>query len=83
MAEAILRRLKTDGPLSTAAFSEHGHAVDWWWAPTRASRAVMEALFVAGRIGIAGARATAATTTSSSGSSPLSCCGGGSRRRTA
>ena len=52
VAEAILRRLKTDGPLSTAAFSEHGHAVDWWWAPTRASRAVMEALFVTGRIGI-------------------------------
>ena len=53
VAEAILRRLKTDGPLSTAAFSEHGHAIDWWWAPTRASRAVMEALFVTGRIGIA------------------------------
>lgn len=52
VAKAILQRLKTDGPLSTAAFSEHGHAVDWWWAPTRASRAVMEALFVAGRIGI-------------------------------
>jgi uncharacterized protein len=52
VAEAILRRLETDGPLSTAAFSEHGHAVDWWWAPTRASRAVMEALFVGGRIGI-------------------------------
>ena len=52
VADAILRRLETDGPLSTAAFSEHGHAVDWWWAPTRASRAVMEALFVAGRIGI-------------------------------
>jgi uncharacterized protein YcaQ len=52
VAQAILRRLKSDGPLSTAAFSEHGHAVDWWWAPTRASRAVMEALFVAGRIGI-------------------------------
>ena len=52
VAKAILRRLKTDGPLSTAAFSEHGHAVDWWWAPTRASRAVMEALFVIGRIGI-------------------------------
>ncbi len=34
VAEAILRRLETDGPLSTAAFSEHGHAVDWWWAPT-------------------------------------------------
>lgn len=53
VAKAILRRLKTDGPLSTAAFSEHGHAVDWWWAPTRASRAVMEALFVTGSIGIA------------------------------
>jgi uncharacterized protein len=53
VAQAILRRLKTDGPLSTAAFSEHGHSVDWWWAPTRASRAVMEALFVTGRIGIA------------------------------
>jgi len=52
VAEAILRRLKADGPLSTAAFSEHSHAVDWWWAPTRASRAVMEALFVTGRIGI-------------------------------
>ena len=53
VARAILKRLKADGPLSTAAFSEHGHAVDWWWAPTRASRAVMEALFVTGRIGIA------------------------------
>jgi uncharacterized protein YcaQ len=53
VAKAILKRLKADGPLSTAAFSEHGHAVDWWWAPTRASRAVMEALFVTGRIGIA------------------------------
>ncbi len=53
VAEAVLRRLKTDGPLSTAAFGEHSHAVDWWWAPTRASRAVMEALFVTGRIGIA------------------------------
>ena len=53
VAKAILAKLKTDGPLSTAAFAEHGHAVDWWWAPTRASRAVMEALFVAGRIGIA------------------------------
>jgi len=53
VAQAILRRLKSDGPLSTAAFSEHAHAVDWWWAPTRASRAVMEALFITGRIGIA------------------------------
>lgn len=53
VAQAILARIRTDGPLSTAAFSEHGHAIDWWWAPTRASRAVMEALFVTGRLGIA------------------------------
>lgn len=52
VAEAILTRITTDGALSTAAFAEHGHAVDWWWAPTRASRAVMEALFVSGRLGI-------------------------------
>ena len=52
VAAAILGRLESDGPLSTAAFGEHGHAIDWWWAPTRASRAVMEALFVVGRIGI-------------------------------
>ena len=53
VAKAILKRLRTDAPLSTAAFSEHAHSIDWWWAPTRASRAVMEALFVTGRIGIA------------------------------
>ena len=52
VAKAILKRLHADGPLSTAAFSEHGQLVDWWWAPTRASRAVMEALFVTGQIGI-------------------------------
>ncbi|CAN5146023.1 crosslink repair DNA glycosylase YcaQ family protein [soil metagenome] len=53
VAEAVVERIRAEGPLSTAAFSEHGHAVDWWWAPTRAGRAVMEALFVSGRLGIA------------------------------
>jgi hypothetical protein len=53
VAEAILERIEADGPLSTAAFREHSHAVDWWWAPTPAARAVMEALFVTGRLGIA------------------------------
>jgi uncharacterized protein len=52
VAEAILERIAREGPLSTAAFAEHGHAVDWWWAPTRAARAVLEALFVSGRVGI-------------------------------
>ncbi|MDQ3938712.1 MAG: winged helix DNA-binding domain-containing protein, partial [Chloroflexota bacterium] len=49
----VLERLQAEGPLSTASFSDHDHAVDWWWAPTRAARAVMEALFVSGRLGIA------------------------------
>jgi uncharacterized protein len=53
VAEAILARIEAEGPLSTASFADHGHAVDWWWAPTRAARAVMEALFVTGRLGIA------------------------------
>ncbi len=52
-AEAILERIRRDGPLSTAAFRDHNHAVDWWWASTPAARAVMEALFVSGRLGIA------------------------------
>jgi uncharacterized protein YcaQ len=53
VAHDILQRIADEGPLSTAAFSEHAHAVDWWWAPTRASRAVLEALFVSGRVGVA------------------------------
>lgn len=49
----ILQRIADEGPLSTAAFSDHAHSVDWWWAPTRAARAVLEALFVIGRVGVA------------------------------
>lgn len=52
VAESILAAIERDGPLSTGAFAEHDHRVDWWWAPTRAARAVAEALFVSGRIGI-------------------------------
>lgn len=53
VAAAIVEGIGREGPLSTAAFAEHDHAVDWWWAPTRAARAVAEALFVSGRLGIA------------------------------
>jgi uncharacterized protein YcaQ len=53
VADAIVERIRVDGPLSTAAFREHNHAIDWWWAPTPAARAVAEALFVTGRLGIA------------------------------
>lgn len=52
VADAIIERIRTDGPLSTADFKEHAHSIDWWWAPTRAARAVLEALFVTGRVGI-------------------------------
>ena len=52
-AAAILETLRRDGPQSTAAFNEHHGAVDWYWAPTREARAVLEALFMAGRVGIA------------------------------
>jgi uncharacterized protein YcaQ len=53
VAHNILQRIAAEGPLSTAAFAEHGHSVDWWWAPTRVARAVLEALFVIGRVGVA------------------------------
>ena len=53
IADAILGQIREEGPLSTAAFRQHNHAIDWWWAPTPAARAVMEALFVTGRLGIA------------------------------
>jgi uncharacterized protein YcaQ len=53
VAEAILATIEREGPLSTAAFRQHNQAIEWWWAPTPAARAVMEALFVTGRLGIA------------------------------
>jgi uncharacterized protein YcaQ len=49
----ILSQLTAEGPLTTAAFAHHQQSVDWWWAPTKAARAVLEALFVVGRVGIA------------------------------
>ena len=52
VADAVLAGIERDGPLSSSAFKEHNHAVDWWWAPTSAARAVLEALFVTGRVGI-------------------------------
>ena len=52
-AAAILERIRSDGPLSTDAFRHLAGRVDWWWAETPVARAVMEALFVTGRLGIA------------------------------
>jgi uncharacterized protein YcaQ len=51
---AILRRLREDGALSTAAFKEsHRGEIDWHWAKTTEGRALLEALFEAGHVGIA------------------------------
>ncbi|MDL2334972.1 MAG: crosslink repair DNA glycosylase YcaQ family protein, partial [Chloroflexota bacterium] len=48
----ILAEIEKRGPLTTADFAHHSYSVDWWWAPTRAARAILEALFVIGRVGI-------------------------------
>ena len=53
VAADILATIEARGPLTTADFAHHSHSIDWWWAPTRASRAILEALFVSGRVGIA------------------------------
>ena len=53
VAADILATIEARGPLTTADFAHHSHSVDWWWAPTRASRAILEALFVSGRVGVA------------------------------
>ncbi len=53
VVDEILSEIEQRGPLTTGDFAHHSHSVDWWWAPTRASRAILEALFVSGRVGIA------------------------------
>ena len=54
----IVERIDREGPLSTDAFRHVEHRIEWWWdasgaANTRAAKAVMESLFVIGRLGIA------------------------------
>jgi hypothetical protein len=50
----ILGRLQSEGPLSPADFrGKLAGRVDWHWAPTAEGRAVLEALFESGRVGIA------------------------------
>ena len=50
---SILGKLRAEGPLFTSALSEGlGGPVDWHWAPTAEGRAVLEALFESGRVGI-------------------------------
>jgi uncharacterized protein YcaQ len=52
VAAGILERIREEGPLSTLDF-ERGPAVEWFWAPTNVSRAVLEAYSVSGVLGLA------------------------------
>jgi uncharacterized protein YcaQ len=51
-AERILARIRAEGPLSSLDL-ERGPAIDWYWGPTNQSRAVLEALWESGIIGVA------------------------------
>jgi uncharacterized protein len=50
----VFERLGAEGPLSSNDFNaEFGSAIDWHWAPTSQGRAVVEALFESGLVGLA------------------------------
>jgi uncharacterized protein YcaQ len=57
LANRIRDHIRDSGPVSTAAFRDVDHRVQWWWdndesTSTTAARAVMEAMFVTGELGI-------------------------------
>jgi uncharacterized protein YcaQ len=52
LARKILDEIRRDGPKCSLDF-EREAAIDWWWGPTTAVRAVLEALCVSGTIGLA------------------------------
>jgi uncharacterized protein YcaQ len=54
VAERVLGRIRAEGPLSVLDFGpEHGAPKDWFGMPENVVRAVLEALTVAGTIGLA------------------------------
>ena len=54
VAENILQQVRSAGATGTRAMARaHAGAVDWYWAPTSEGRAVAEALFETGQLGIA------------------------------
>ena len=57
LADRIRIHIRDSGPVSTAAFRDVDHRIGWWWdssgSTTKAARAVMEAMFVCGEMGIA------------------------------
>jgi uncharacterized protein YcaQ len=52
LAEKILGEIARDGPKSSSDFEPEA-AIEWFWGPTTAVRAVLEALSVSGRLGLA------------------------------
>ncbi len=51
LAERVLAEITTDGPKSSTDF-EREAAIAWFWGPTSAVRAVLEALCVSGKLGL-------------------------------
>jgi len=51
LAEKILAEITAEGPKCSSDF-ERQTAIDWWWGPTSAVRAVLEALSVSGRLSL-------------------------------
>jgi uncharacterized protein len=52
LAERLLAEITAEGPRCSIEF-EREAAIDWYWGPTSAVRAVLEALAVSGRLGLA------------------------------
>jgi uncharacterized protein YcaQ len=57
LADRIRDHIRGSGPVSTASFRDVEDRIQWWWdnttaTSTKAARAVMEALFVVGELGI-------------------------------
>jgi len=57
LADRIRDHIRESGPVSTTSFRDVEERVQWWWdntvaTSTKAARAVMEALFVVGELGI-------------------------------
>jgi len=52
LAARILAEIEAQGPRCSGDF-EREAAIDWWWGPTSAARAVMDSLAVVGRLNLA------------------------------
>ncbi len=57
LANRIRDHIRETGPVSTASFRDGTDRIQWWWdndesTSTKAARALMEALFVVGELGI-------------------------------